>query len=433
MPSIERSPEHRAAAHARFVPVRKADLLDALIAGLGPADGEKFRRFARLIGAIHHYEHFDRLETLRNDYYYFNPDLPQQTAVDPARLARAHDELVATLAGVLGEAGFVTLAPEEVARAHKERHTLKVAIALSADAYREVRFFRRGHHRETVEVAEWFGLRKRKVEIDVYDHLVLMVMVKPADGSLSPRLARRLAKSRLRPGTILIKHFRDVARSDLSMLFPDVRVVLSPFDMLALGVPALAGGIPIILKLLPTLAVLFAVAAVYLGFAGTVRDDDMTKALAALSGLVALGGFLTRQWLKYQRESLKYHKEIADNVYFRNVTNNASVLETVIGAAEEQECKATLLAYYFLATAAAAIPQDELERRVEQWLRERFALSVTFDIGAALAKLERLGLLRREAEKVAVPPLDAALQVLDRAWADFFPAAKAPPACSASS
>ncbi len=431
MSSIEGSPEHRAAARARFVPVRKADLVDALMGGLGPVAADKFRRFAHLIGAIYHYEHFDRLETLRNDYYYFNPDLPHQTAVDPARLTRAHDELVATLVGVLGEAGFVALAPEEIARAHKERHTLKVAIELPADGYREVRFFRRGDHRETVEVARWFGLRKREVEIDVYDHLVLMVMVKRADEIRSPQLARRLAKSRLRPGTILIKHFRDVARSDLSMLFPDVRVVLSPFDMLSLGVPALAGGIPIILKLLPTLAVLFAVAAVYLGFAGTVQDDDMKKALAALSGLVALGGFLTRQWLKYQRESLKYHKEIADNVYFRNITNNASVLETIIGAAEEQECKEALLAYYFLATAAAPLTQGELEQRIEQWLRERFTLDVTFDIGAALAKLERLGLLRREGEKLAVPPLDAALQVLDRAWSNFFPAAKA--TCSTSS
>jgi hypothetical protein len=412
----------------RFIPVRKTDILDALIGHgrLRDAEAQRFRLLARLLGAIYHYDYFDRLETLRNDYFYFNPDLPHDLTVDPAVLARAHDEMVETLVGVLREADFAEVAPEDLARSHRERHALKVEIAVEAEDYREVRFFRRGHHRTTVETAEWFGLRKRQVEIDVYDHLVLMVMVKPADEIRSPRLARRLAKSRLRPGTILIKHFRDVARSDLSMLFPDVRVVLGPFDMFTLGVPALAGGIPIILKLLPTLSVLFAVAAAYLGFAGTVQDDDMKKALAALSGLVALGGFLTRQWLKYQRESLKYHKEIADNVYFRNITNNSGVLETIIGAAEEQECKEAFLAYYFLATAAGPIAQRELEMRIEQWLRETFAVSLTFDIGAALAKLERLGLLRREDETLAVPPLDAALQVLDRAWADFFPAANAP-------
>ena len=433
MPIVEKEPDSGAFARERFIPVRKSDLLGALSAGLSAAEADKFRRLARLIGAIYHYDYFDRLEALRNDYYHFNPDLPRGAAVDPATLARAHDELVATLTGALTTADFVELPADEVARAHKERHVLKVEIALPTEDFREVRFFRRGHHRETVEAATWFGLRKRKVEVDVYDQLVLMVMVKPADEIRSERLARRLARSRLRPGAILIKQFRDVVRSDLAMLFPDVRVVLSPFDMFALGAPALAGGIPIILKLLSTIFVFFAVASVYLGFSGTVHDDDMKTALAALSGLVALGGFLMRQWLKYKHQSLKYHKEISDHVYFRNISNNAGVLESIIGAAEEQESKEALLAYSFLAAAAAPIGRRELEGRIEEWLSKTFAVSATFDINAALAKLERLGLLRREGDKLAVPPLDAALQALDRAWADVFPAANVPATCSASS
>jgi len=44
-----------------------------------------------------------------------------------------------------------------------------------------------------------------------------------------------------------------------------------------------------------------------------------------------------------------------------------------------------------------------------------------FEVTEALAKLERLKLLRREGETVAVLPLDAALNVLDRTWGSFFP------------
>ena len=33
------------------------------------------------------------------------------------------------------------------------------------DDFREVRFYRRGRHTEQFQVAEWFGLRKRKVEL----------------------------------------------------------------------------------------------------------------------------------------------------------------------------------------------------------------------------------------------------------------------------
>jgi Protein of unknown function (DUF3754) len=425
---VENRSDGGANARDRFIPVRKADILDALIGHgrLRAAHAEKFRLLGRQLGAIYHYEYFDRLETLRNDYYYFNPDLPTDTPVDPQMLARRHDELVETLVGVLAKADFVEVRRDDIERSHHERHLLKVEIEIPAEDYREVRFFRRGHHRATVEVSEWLGLRKRQVEIDVYDHLVLMVMVKPAAEITSKKLAHHLAKSRLRPGTILIKYFRDIARSDVNMLFPNVRVVMSLFDKLVLGLPAIAGGIPIILNLLPTISVLFLVIGVYLGFSGTVQDDDMKKALGALSGLAALGGFVMRQWLKYQRQALKYHKEISDNVYFRNINNNAGVFDTLIGSAEEQECKEAFLAYYFLVTAERALTQGELEGQIEQWLKQTFRVEVEFEVTEALGKLERLKLLRREGETLAVLPLDAAQMVLDRTWGEFFPVANAP-------
>jgi hypothetical protein len=422
-------------ARDQFIPVRKTDILRALIdhGRLRGDAAEKFRLLARLLGAIYHYDYFDRLETLRNDYYYFNPDMPVDMAIDPQVLARTHDELVETLLGVLKTADFVEVLRDDIDRAHREHHFFKVELDIPAGDYREVRFFRRGHHRATVEVSAWLGLRKRQVEIDVFDHLVLMVMVKPAAEITSKRLQRHLAKSRLRPGTILIKYFRDIARSDLNMLFPNVRVVMSLFDKLFLGLPAIGGGIPIILKLVPTISVLFLVIAAYLGGSGTVHDDETKAALAAVSALVALGGFLMRQWLKYQRTSLRYHLEISDNVYFRNINNNAGVFDTIIGTAEDQECKEAFLAYYFLATAATPLTQGELESHIEQWLKETFRVEVAFEVAEALAKLERLKLLSRDGEAVAVLPLDGALAVLDRTWGEFFPVSAASSAAPPSS
>ena len=112
--------------------------------------------------------------------------------------------------------------------------------------------------------------------------------------------------------------------------------------------PALIGGIPILLKLASTLTVLFLVAGFYLGVAGSMKEADTAGALAALSGLVALGGFVARQWMKFQRQSLIYQKILSENVYFRNVNNNAGIFDFIIGEAEEQECKEAFLAYYFL-------------------------------------------------------------------------------------
>jgi hypothetical protein len=238
---------------------------------------------------------------------------------------------------------------------------------------------------------------------------------------LTKRQLKRISKCKLRPGSILIKYFRNIARADLNMLFPEVRVVMSAFDKVVLGLPAIAGGIPIILNLLPTVTVLFLVIGFYLGISGEVEQDAIKKAFAALSGLAALGGFILRQWLRYQAQSLKYQKAISDNIYFRNINNNAGIFDYIIGMAEEQEGKEVFLAYYFLLTAGAPLAQAELEGRIERWLKETFKLDVEFGVDNALRLLGDLGLLKRQGDQLSVPALNEAIVVLDRRWAKFFP------------
>jgi uncharacterized protein DUF3754 len=127
-----------------------------------------------------------------------------------------------------------------------------------------------------------------------------------------------------------------------------------------------------------------------------------------------------RQWLRYQAQSLKYQKELTDNIYFRNVNNNAGIFDYMIGAAEEQECKEAFLAYYFLRTAKTAPTQAELEGQIEAWLKDTFDVDVEFEVDDALAKLDRLGLLRRSNERLSVPSPDATLALLDQVWGNYF-------------
>ncbi len=406
-----------------FIPVRKADILDALIEHgrlASETEREKFRQVCRLLGAIYHYEYFDRLEKLRNAYFYFSPDLDPHARFDHAALERAYAELVEQLAAVLKGANFVEMTRAEIEAAHRERAVTKVEVEAPLDDFREVRFFKRGHHKETFDAPEWFGLRHRKIETLVHNDVVLFVAMKPEAGIGSKRELRRLTRRKLRPGSVLIKYFRNIASWDLNALFPDVRVVMSTFDKLFLSVPALAGAIPILLNLASTVTVLFVVIGFYLGLSAAVEESEMKSAFAAMSGLVALVGFVLRQWLRYQRQSLKYQKELSDNIYFRNVNNNAGIFDYVIGAAEEQECKEAFLAYYFLRTAASPPTQDELDRRIEAWLKEAFGVDVDFEVDDALGKLDRLGLLAREGGRLTVPPPDQALLRLDQHWDGYF-------------
>ena len=328
---------------------------------------------------------------------------------------------------MLTEANFVEIAHDEIMRAFTEHARVRVKIKVSVEDYRDVRMFRRGHHTETIDVPIWLGLRKRKLDVVVYDDVVLMVATRP--GGITPSEARRLARmkgggQKIRSGAVLFKYFRHIARGDLESLFPNVRVVMSLTDHLTLGVPALVGGVPILLKLASTLTVLFVVAGFYLGLSGTIRDNDTEQALAALSGLFALGAFLLRQWGNFHRQSLIHQKQLTDNVYYRNINNNSGIFTYLIGEAEDQDWKEALLAYYGLLTASGPLSREALEARVEDLLARLFGVAADFEIGAALARLKSLDLVSESGGLLSVLPLRDALARLAREWQQFF----APPA-----
>jgi hypothetical protein len=406
----------------QFIPVRKSDILSALVEeGARKSDEErkKFRRLCDMLAAIYHYEYFQTLERLRSDYYYFGPDVAPHAALDRASRDRYYDDLVQSLEQVLKEANFTELPHAEIGDAHRRRVGHRVEVAAPLHDFRDVRLWRRGRHTEPCEATDWFGLRRRTVEAEIFGDVVLMVAMKPHDEIGSLRELKTLARRKIVPGSVLLNYFRNIASGDLNALFPNVRVVMSNRDKLLLGLPAIAGGIPILLKIYATITVLFLVIGFYLGTNASVEDKDIATAFAALGGILALGGFVVQQWVKYQWKSLRYQSELTDNVYYRNINNNAGIFDYLIGAAEDQECKEAFLAYHFLLTAAAPPTADELEDRVEAWLRKSFGADIDFAVNGALGKLEGLGLLRRQQERLFVSPLDGALAELQAIWDRF--------------
>src|SRR6476620_9666608 len=167
-----------------FIPARKIDVLNAVIAHgalSSEPEREKFRQFCRLLGAIYHYEYFDQLERLRNDYFYFSPDLDHHARYDSATVQRAYGDLIDALTNVLHGANFIEVPHEEIERAHREHGIVRVNIKAPLEDYREVRFFRRGHHTETVDIPKWLGLGKRNVAFGVHDDVVMLVTMKDSD------------------------------------------------------------------------------------------------------------------------------------------------------------------------------------------------------------------------------------------------------------
>src|SRR5262249_40762837 len=201
-----------------------------------------------------HHQHFEELDRLREMYFDFDPEVAETRR--PARdLENAYRTLSDEFVRLLTEANFVEIPREVISRAFGEHALVRVKIKASVGEYRNVRMFRRGVRRQTIEIPEWFGLRRRSLEVEFYDDGVLMVATAPevasTAGSRNSRgkTKKDKAKRKIRSGAVLFKYFRDIARGDLEALLPNVRVVMSVFDQFALGVPAIVGGVPILLKL----------------------------------------------------------------------------------------------------------------------------------------------------------------------------------------
>jgi hypothetical protein len=420
----------------RFIPLQKSDVLDGLIAHFA-VDGDaarELRQLAHTLGAILHQQYFDELDRLREAYFYFDPEVGSVAHRPAQQLDAAYRTLSDEFVRILREANFVEITHDEILQAFAEHALVRVKIKAPISDYRDIRMFRRGQHRETIEIASLYGLRRRALDVDVYDDVVLMVATRPEEASDKPARPRTgvwRGRNKVRGGAVLFKYFRHIARGDLEALLPNVRVVMSVFDQLTLGVPALIGGVPILLKLASTFTVLFVVAGFYLGLTGTVQDNDAKQALAALSGLFALGSFVLRQWGNFHRQSLIHQKQVTDNIYFRNVNNNSGIFNYLICEAEDQDWKEALLAYAGLLLASMPLRQEALGMHVEEVLQQTFGIRSSFNADAAVAKLKEFGLLIETEGGVSVLPLGDAIARLQHVWAELLhPATSPDPAAS---
>lgn len=403
-----------------FIAVRQAELIDAIAgdARLPAGEGAAIATLCRLLGALMHYEAHQQLEQLKALYDKLDPDAP------PARRDESVDAFEAfehALSQALERANFTEIAADAVQTRRATRVLTDLSIKPSAAGIRRIRFFARGGRQETLSVRRWFGLRTQNIEAEVLSDVIVLVGFKSeAEIGRADRAGFARMRRGIRPGAALVKHFRNVATPELVTLHPGARPSMRPRDQLFLAAPALAGGVPVLLNLWPALTVLGAVAAAYFTAGQVVDNERLTRAVGALGGLVAVGAFAMRQRLKYEATTLRYHKRLADTVYFRNLANNAGVLDLLVGAGEEQDAKEAVLGYWALRCAKRPLAKAEIDAAAEAFLRARFGLELDFEVGDALAKLERRGLVARAGETFAAAAPGEALARLDAAWDSLF-------------
>lgn len=407
--------------YTAFIPILKSDLISTLAEqGLAEDQVGDFRTLCGFLGAYFHHDFYDELTELKDTYAWFSPNGPRPTHRPLDDPEAAYKRLCATLESVMERANFIELPQAEIKALGGDHPLLDVKTRTPLEAYESIRIFYRGRRKETVPQLNALGFKTNKtIPTETFDDIVVFVRFKQKDPAPRRKLPigrKRALPGDAEPGSVMIKLFRNITRLELPTLLPEVTVVMSRKDALLLGGPALLGGVPVLLNILPALSVVLVVIGAYLGFSGEVTQDKLMKAVGALSVLIGAGAFMFRQYSNYSFRKLKYQKRVSDNVYFKNVNNNAGVFETLINAAEEQETKEVILAYHSLLTAGPTPHIGDLDRRIESWLKTTFGADVDFEVSDALAKLEGMGFLAQKDGKIAVVPLQDALARLDSLW-----------------
>lgn len=414
---------------ARFIPFRKRDIVAMCLAegALDGAEAEAFGQCAAMVASLIHHEFHARLEALKDAYAPVAADSDTRAvpALHGARPPPHPHDLVRALTGVLERANYEAVSRKELHSALAEESLFKVRLHVDYDDFDEVLVFKRGETQRTERIRRWFGLRKRALTFVNYDRVLVYVRFKDAAHF------RRRKRKRLPfvPGTVFIKLFQNIPKADVEMLFPNAEVRMKMTDKLAIGVPALLSGAIVALTKLGATAVLVgALIAFWMGWRKDEVKLDQAALLGLAAGLFAIGGYLWRQFSNFRNRKIQFLKALADSLYFKKLDTNAGVFHGLIDAAEEEECKETLIGYYFLFAAKAPVAAADLDRRIESWFREKWACRFDFEFEDALRKLARFGLAEREGQSWRAVPLEEARRRLDHYWDNLFYGSAATPA-----
>jgi len=113
-------------------------------------------------------------------------------------------------------------------------------------------------------------------------------------------------------------------------------------------------------------------------------------------------------------------KALTDNLYYKNLDNNAGVFHTLVNEAEEEDFKEAILAYTFLLQYTDGLSAEALDQKIEAWFKEKVQCTLDFEIEDALYKLDTMKLVINRENKYYAIDIVSAKTLLDEHWDDIF-------------
>ena len=398
----------------RFIPYRKRDIVEMCLQEESLKGQEnEFRQLYYMLSSIFHFEFHQVIENLKDTYAGVDPDA--DTIVYENNDALSELDFVELLGGLLEKANYERITEEDLNQALNEASLFKIRLHVDFDEFSEVLLFCRGVSEREETISSLFGLIKKIIRFTNYDRVVLYIRFK--DDYVQTKMAMPTNK----PGATLLKLFQNVPKADLEMLFPNTTVRMRLIDKVLIGVPAvISGGIILTTKLGASLIIIGSLFGFWLGLSAEPVELNKTTVMVLLAGIAAFGGYLWKQFNSFKNRKIRFMQALTQSLYFKNLDNNAGVFHRLANDAEEEECKEAVLAYYFLLTSDKPLTHAELDKKIEDWLADKWHCSVDFEIDDALNKLQALKLIEDKDGLLTTIDIDSAIKQLDKRWDDYF-------------
>lgn len=366
----------------RYIPIRTADLLAALVRDAGE-HASLVTAFADALERIVHAESSALSRRLERAYAPFNPDRETVAVGD----AGGDSSTLATLATVLDytfdKANYDLLEDTQVRAAIASASVHGMKVRVNPDKVGDLQLYVRGRTQETRLVRT---LRRPIVgemrEVELYRRLAIVY---------------RMSDS-LEVG---IKLFREIPVANLEALLPHAEVGMSTFDRIKI----LGGGIG-------------AVGGATWKAVAVLVQGSMIAGQYFWALTLGLAGLSVRSVLGYRRARDLRVSQRTHHLYYQNIANNAGVLDLLVTSIGHEEIKETLLAYALLVLRSGeAKDAESLSSLAKAWIAERFYVELDYDVADALESIDRLGLWEdRESMRVVSP--EVALARLVAMWRD---------------
>jgi hypothetical protein len=399
-----------------YIPFDKEFLLEQQLTAYAE-DEKEVEEFKKLFDIIEHYFHYEAYNLIRNlkqNYALFDPDLnPKERA---AFIGKSDFSIFKeNLLKVLDRGNYSRVDSETLDKAFKDSDLIGLKLAIDLDSYKDYEIYVRGHHKTKEKVSKFF-FWKKEIEIEYYDRVMIYLKYHDADYYTEKKV--RLDKMAIDPGSILLKIFKRVPKNDIETIFPNAVPMMSATDKILLWVPGLVGGISLLsTKVIPAL---ISMQAAYQSGETIDLLNSKTSLNQGLIALGVLGAYLFRQYNNFVNKKIKYSKMLSDSLYFKNLGNNSGAFYSLLNSSEEEVLKETILAYSFLNRSKTPMTEAELDHQIESWFKTKHNTDLDFDVKEALLKLESIGLGSETNGRWEVIPLNQALIRIDEIWDGVF-------------